>query len=97
MPKVIRYTKTYHEVGIGGQSAPKYVAGQCYPVTDETERHVTHGIAEEVDAPADPDKADAAVAKAEARAAEAAGQADAARAAAEASKAAAAIAEKPAE
>lgn len=86
--KVIRYTKTYHEVDVTGSSHPKFEAGQCYPITDETQRHVIHGIAEEIDAPEDVEKAEAAAESAEAKAEKAAATADAARAAADAAAAA---------
>lgn len=89
--KVIRYTKTYHEVDATGSSRPKFEAGKCYPITDETSRHVVHGIAEEIDAPEDAEKAEAAAESAEAKAEKAAAAAEAARAAADAAAAAEAM------
>ena len=41
--KRIQFNATWYENG-----APKYVAGQHYPVTDETQRQVGVGIAEEI-------------------------------------------------
>lgn len=82
--KLIRYIATWFSVGTSGQSEAKYVAGTCYPVTDETKSHALQGVAEEIDAPADFDKAEAAATKAEAKAAEASDAAIAARELAEA-------------
>lgn len=86
--KVIRYTKTYHEVDGTGSSRPKFEVGMCYPITDETQRHVIHGIAEEIDAPEDVEKAEAAAESAVAKAEKAASAAGTARAAADAAAAA---------
>jgi small subunit ribosomal protein S16 len=96
--KVIRYLLTWFEVGTSGQSEAKYVAGTCYPVTEETSRHVLQGVAEEVDAPDDVEKAEAAADKAEAKADAATATAESARDAAEVAAAAAQIAaaEQPA-
>jgi hypothetical protein len=89
--KVIRYSASWFETDVTGTSRAKYEAGKCYPVTDETQQHVLHGIAEEVDAPDDVEKAEAAAESAEAKAAKAAAAAVAARAAADAAAAAEAM------
>lgn len=48
--KVIRYIASWFEVGPSGVSEARYKAGQCYPVTEETQRHVVTGAAEEIEA-----------------------------------------------
>lgn len=77
--KVIRYNETWFDVGPSGTSEAKFVKGQVYPISNETKRHVEHGIAEEIDAPEDVDKAVAAAEKAAAAAVKAAEAADSAR------------------
>jgi hypothetical protein len=89
--KLIRYLESWFHVTAGGGSQAKYEAGKFYPVTDETARHVAHGIAEEVDAPQDADKAQAVAESAEAKADKAAEIAADARDAAQAAAAAAEI------
>lgn len=86
--KVIRYSASWFETDVTGTSRAKFEAGKFYPVTEETQRHVIHGIAEEVDAPDDVEKAEAAAESAEAKAEKAAAAADTARAAADAAAAA---------
>ena len=95
--KLIRYMLDYFEVGVDGASGVKFAAGSHYPVSDETSRHVEHGIAEEVDAPEDALKAVAVAEKAESKADDAQVAADAARALADAATAAAVLAATPAE
>lgn len=90
--KLIKYLETWFDVGLSGHSEAKYTAGRFYPITGETTAHVARGIAEEVDAPADAEKADAAAEKAEAKAKEATAAADAAKASAAAATAAAELA-----
>lgn len=52
--KRILFNATWYESG-----SPKYVAGQHYPVTEETQRQVGVGIAEEIEvAPAEAEQAD---------------------------------------
>lgn len=52
--KRIQFNATWYADG-----APKYVAGQHYPVTEETQRQVAVGIAEEIDvASADAEQTD---------------------------------------
>lgn len=51
--KVIKFNATFYDVGV-----PKYEAGKHYPVTEETQRQVTAGIAEEIDAYVDTDEAE---------------------------------------
>lgn len=51
MPKVARYLVDFNAVNGAGQSAPLYAKDQCYPVSDETTRHVALGYAVLVDAP----------------------------------------------
>lgn len=86
--KVIRYSATWFEVGLSSQSEAKFVAGEFYPVTDESKSHIAQGIAEEIDAPEDAEKADEKADKLAAKATDAADAADAAKAAAEAASAA---------
>jgi hypothetical protein len=93
--QIVRYLSSWFHVGASGASEAKYEAGKHYPVTDETSRHIEHGIAELVDAPDDADKAAAAAESAEAKAAKAAEAAEAARAAADAATAAAAAQPAP--
>jgi hypothetical protein len=88
--KLIRYIASWFHVGASGASEAKYEAGKFYAQSEETLRHVAHGIAELVDAPDDADKAAAAAESAEAKAAKATEAAEAARAAADAATAAAA-------
>lgn len=47
--KAIRYTKPFFAVGELGHSEEKFKAGQTYPVTPESEKHVRRGIAEVVE------------------------------------------------
>lgn len=47
--KAIRYTKPFFAVGEFGHSEEKFKAGQTYPVTPESEKHVRRGIAEMVE------------------------------------------------
>lgn len=89
--KVVKFTASWFEVQ-NGASVEKFQAGSFYPVTDETKIHVARGIAEEVDAPADPEKAIAAADDATAKAEKAAAAATAAQAAARAAAAAASAA-----
>ncbi|HNB43175.1 MAG TPA: hypothetical protein PLL72_03170 [Burkholderiaceae bacterium] len=49
--KMARYLQSYFDVDGSGNSRPKYEAGQDYPVTEETTRHVALRYAEEVDVP----------------------------------------------
>lgn len=91
--KVIRYTQSWFEVDSTGSSRAKFEAGKCYPISEETTRHVDRGIAEVVDAPEDAEKAEAVAEKAEAKADEAKTKADEARAAATAAVDAQAIAD----
>lgn len=84
--KVIRYLATWFDAG-----APRFHAGEFYPVTEESQRHVLQGIAEEVDASDDAPKAQERADKAEAKADDAAAAAEKARAAAEAATAAEAL------
>lgn len=86
--KVIRYSASWFETDVTGTSRAKFEAGKCYPVSDESQGHVLRGIAEEIDAPEDVEKAEAAAESAEAKAEKAAATADAARAAADAAAAA---------
>jgi len=86
--KLIRYLLDYFSTGTDGSSGIKFAAGQHYPVTEETARHVEHGIAEAVEAPEDATKAVAVAEKAEAKADDAQAAAEAARAAADAAQAA---------
>lgn len=78
MPKVLRYSQTWFDCDAGGNSYPKYAAGQCYPLHEDADRHITAGIAEAIDVRIDgadaADKAEKAQAKADAAVA-AAGQA----------------------
>ena len=86
--KLIRYLLDFFSTGADGSSSVKFAAGEHYPVTEETAKHVEHGIAEEVDAPEDATKAVAVAEKAEAKADDAQAAADAARASADAAQAA---------
>jgi hypothetical protein len=86
--KVVRYTQTWFEVGSSGSSEAKFAAGKVYAVTDETQRHITLGIAEVIDAPEDVDKVQAVAEKAQAAAAKAADAAADAKATAEVAAAA---------
>lgn len=78
--KVIRFTASWHETDNAGNSRPKYEAGRCYPVNEETKHMIARGIAEEIDAPDDAEKAAAAADKAQAIASKAAEAAAEARA-----------------
>lgn len=51
--KVIKFNTTFYDVGV-----PKYEAGKHYPVTEETQRQVAVGIAEEIDAYVEIDEAE---------------------------------------
>jgi len=88
----VRITNTVYETG-----AAKYLAGQLYPVTEETLRQVALRNGEEVDEPTEDELAAAAAAQAEAEANErAAAEAQAAAAAAAAQQAAASTDAQPA-
>jgi hypothetical protein len=87
--KVVRYLQSFFHVAIGGYSEAKYEAGKVYAQTEETLRHIEHGIAELFDAPEDVEKAQAAAEKAEAAAAKATDAAADARQTAEVAAAAA--------
>lgn len=82
--KLIRYTATFFDVNGGGNSYAKFEAGRCYPITDESARHVVQGIAEEIDAPEDAAKAETAAQRAQAAADRAQQAAEQARALADA-------------
>lgn len=49
MPKVLRYSQTWFDCDGGGNSYPKFEAGQSYPLHDDAERHVAAGIAEVIE------------------------------------------------
>ena len=89
--KLIRFLQDLRDVQCGS-SYVKYAAGQCYPVTDETQRAVVLEQAEEVDAPEDLAAAQAAAARAVRKADQADEAAQAAVDAAAAAAAAQAIA-----
>lgn len=87
--QLVRYLVNYFHCP-AGTSEVKYAAGSFQAATEETLRHVVHGHAELVDAPADAqaaaqaaDKATSAAEKAVERAAAANTAADAAQAAAD--------------
>ena len=63
-----RFNTTWFAVNPGGASAPRYLAGGVYPVTEETARCAAQGFAELVDAPEDLAAAQAAADKAMAKA-----------------------------
>ena len=94
MATVIRFNTTFYETNTGGESRPKFLAGEYYPVTEETTRHALHGIAEVVDAPDDADKAVATADKLQDKAAAAVGNAHDAQVDADAALAAKAIDEQ---
>ena len=83
--KLALYRETFYDVG-----AVKYAAGQHYPLTEETERHIAGGVAELVDIDIDAEKAQKLALKAR----EASDRAAAAAANAESLAAAAVEAEK---
>jgi len=83
--KQIKITATVYDAG-----EPKYLAGQVYPITADTERQLILGNGTEVDVPSDEELAAKAAAEAaEAKAAEEAAAAQAAAQAAEQANAAA--------
>lgn len=88
--QVVRYLQTWFHVGAAGHSEAKFEAGKFYSKSEETLRHVAHGIAELFEAPDDADKAAAAAEAAKAKADKAA---EVAQNAAQAASAAAAVAE----
>ena len=91
MPRVIRFNSTFFHV-VGGESLPQFIAGEYYAVDEETQRHVAMGIAEEIDAPDDADKAIPQAGKLQDKAADVAAAAHDAQVLAEAAQAAEAIA-----
>ena len=50
MAKVLRYSQTWFDCDAGGNSYAKFLAGQCYPLHEDADRHVAIGIAEVIDA-----------------------------------------------
>jgi hypothetical protein len=89
--KQIKITATVYDAG-----EPKYLAGQVYPITADTERQLILGNGTEVDVPSDEElaaKAAAEAAEAKAAEAKAAEEAAAAQAAAQAAEQANAAAE----
>lgn len=89
--KLIKYLASWFVTDGAGNSTAKFEAGKFYPVSDESSSHVLQGVAEEVDAPEDYEKALAAAEKAEAKADDAEAKAAEAKAAAEAAAAAQAL------
>jgi hypothetical protein len=70
MPNVIHYLDNWNATDDTGVSRPKYLAGEFYPESEETVRHVAQGIAESIDVTdVDADTAAARAAKAMAKAA----------------------------
>lgn len=63
MPKttrqMVRYLETYFDAGL-----PKYQAGEYYPLTEETDRHVAGGLAEMKEIEVEDDTVEQLVAKA---------------------------------
>ena len=51
MVKRILFSQNFNAVDGGGNSYPKYRAGEHYEPTEETERLVAAGIAEAIDVP----------------------------------------------
>ena len=49
MAKVLRYSQTWFDCDAGGNSYAKYLAGECYPLHEDADRHVAVGIAEVMD------------------------------------------------
>lgn len=89
--KLIKYLASWFATDSTGNSVAKFEAGKFYPVTAESSSHVLQGVAEEVDAPEDYEKAIAAADKAAAKVDDAEAKAAEARAAAEAAAAAQAL------
>lgn len=89
--KLIKYLESWFDSG-----ECKYAAGSFYPVTDETKLHASRGVAEEVDAPEDVEKAEAIAGKAAEKADAAAAAANAAAALANAAAAAQQMGQAPA-
>lgn len=88
--KVIKYTQSCFATNAHGVSEEKFKAAGFYPVTDESSKHVRRGIAVEIDAPDDVEKAILAAEKAAAAADKALAAAGAAAERAAAAQAAAA-------
>lgn len=89
MDKVVRYKETYFDSG-----APKFVAGQYYPVTEESTRHVAGGLAEVIEVDLGVEAAQRAADKARAAADRAAAAAAVAKDLAEAAAAAQQLADE---